>query len=276
MNRINLVLLDDRLTEQFGIIIQSEFVNNSIEIRPQDLPRGNGFIIRGSLGWRNLSLEFIPDNFAGPLIRAMGLADQQKKVLFCSIASTIKPTTEDLNFRLNSIDQNPMDTSTWPNQWNKLNLKVIKIPVYSEEINPNELQELFEVLVAKILGMIVCLLPLEESVVEHSSIGLPEGAVTRVEVNRYERSVLNREACIMIHGCICKACGFDFHKYYGVMGQGFIHVHHVTPVSAIGPNYIVNPTTDLVPVCPNCHSMLHKRNPPFTVDDLKLIISKNT
>ena len=44
-------------------------------------------------------------------------------------------------------------------------------------------------------------------------------------------------------------------------------------ISTIGKEYLVYPKTDLVPVCPNCHSMLHKRKPAYSVQELKNIIS---
>ena len=113
--------------------------------------------------------------------------------------------------------------------------------------------------------------PLEDVISEQevNPEGLPEGAICRVAVNRYERKGDNRKECIRIHGDTCKACGFDFSAVYGEIGRLFIHVHHVTPVSQIGAGYVVNPETDLVPVCANCHAMLHRKNPPLTVDQLK-------
>jgi hypothetical protein len=51
-------------------------------------------------------------------------------------------------------------------------------------------------------------------------------------------------------------------------GAGFIHVHHRKPLALIGRSYAVNPVKDLVPVCPNCHAMLHTQNPPLSVEEL--------
>lgn len=101
-----------------------------------------------------------------------------------------------------------------------------------------------------------------------------EGAVRRVNVNAYERDPKARRACIAHHGATCAACGFDFGEVYGTLGDGFIHVHHVRPVSTLGKDYRVNPTTDLVPVCPNCHWMLHRESPPLSVEALKVVLSK--
>jgi len=64
-------------------------------------------------------------------------------------------------------------------------------------------------------------------------------------------------------------CGMDFVSRYGELGSGFIHVHHVIPVSKMGPNYIVDPINDLTPVCPNCHAMLHRKDPPLEIEELK-------
>ncbi len=36
------------------------------------------------------------------------------------------------------------------------------------------------------------------------------------------------------------------------MGEGFIHVHHLKPLSEVGYEYRVDPIRDLRPVCPNC------------------------
>ena len=64
-------------------------------------------------------------------------------------------------------------------------------------------------------------------------------------------------------------CGRDFETTYGEIGKGFIHVHHLTPIASIGKEYRLNVDTDLAPVCPNCHYMLHRKNPPFTIEELK-------
>lgn len=86
-----------------------------------------------------------------------------------------------------------------------------------------------------------------------------EGAVDKALVNHYERDREAREECIKVHGCRCAVCGFDFEEAYGPMGHHFIHVHHIVPISSIGKEYKINPVTDLIPVCPNCHAMLHSK-----------------
>jgi 5-methylcytosine-specific restriction protein A len=85
----------------------------------------------------------------------------------------------------------------------------------------------------------------------------PDGAVARVVVNRYERDAEARRACIAHRGTNCAACGFSFEMAYGEVGADFIHVHHVVPASQVGSAYQLDPLTDLVPLCANCHAMAH-------------------
>jgi 5-methylcytosine-specific restriction enzyme A len=96
-----------------------------------------------------------------------------------------------------------------------------------------------------------------------------EGAVLEVQINSYERNPVARALCIQHYGCACLVCGMNFEKIYGEIGTDFIHVHHLVELSSIGEEYKVDPVNDLRPVCPNCHAMLHRRRPAFTIEELK-------
>ena len=102
-----------------------------------------------------------------------------------------------------------------------------------------------------------------------------EGALSQVWVNAYERSTKAVSACKAHHGTTCFICSFDFGKVYGEIGRGYIHVHHLVQLADIGKNYRVDPVKDLRPVCPNCHSMLHQRRPPLSIDELKKLINRS-
>lgn len=110
------------------------------------------------------------------------------------------------------------------------------------------------------------IVPLAEELLP--SLKYPEGARFQVSINAYERSAKARSACIAHHGLSCAACGFDFAGVYGSLGEGFIHVHHVKPIGTVGAEYEVDPVKDLVPVCPNCHAMIHRTEPPLLVAQL--------
>ena len=96
-----------------------------------------------------------------------------------------------------------------------------------------------------------------------------EGGKVIVQVCRFERDSTARKRCIQMFGTACLVCGFDFERAYGDIGAGFIHVHHLMPLSMIGKRYSVNVRRDLRPVCPNCHEMLHKKKPPFSLEELR-------
>ena len=101
-----------------------------------------------------------------------------------------------------------------------------------------------------------------------------EGATRQVTVNAYERDPTARQACIARYGSSCIVCGFSFQERYGEKGAGYIHVHHLKPLSQLGMDYRVNPTEDLRPLCPNCHAMAHRRRPhPYTIDELKAMLT---
>lgn len=96
-----------------------------------------------------------------------------------------------------------------------------------------------------------------------------EGLKTTITVNAYERSGEAREKCLQYHGYQCSICTFDFEKVYGDIGANYIHVHHIVPISEVQREYKVNPVEDLIPVCPNCHAMIHRTRPAQTVEQLK-------
>lgn len=85
----------------------------------------------------------------------------------------------------------------------------------------------------------------------------PGGAVVHRPVNRYERDPEARRACIAHRGSSCAVCGFSFEVAYGEIGSGFIDVHHVVPAGRLGAGYELDPLTDLIPLCANCHAMAH-------------------
>ena len=97
-----------------------------------------------------------------------------------------------------------------------------------------------------------------------------EGAVSRISVNRYERDPRARADAIALHGLDCVVCGFNFEAVYGPeLGGMYVHIHHLRELSRLPPRYRVDPARDLVPVCANCHAMLHRRRPALTPEELR-------
>ena len=108
----------------------------------------------------------------------------------------------------------------------------------------------------------------EEIPTEYSD-KLFEGSKRIITVNAYERNSGAKNRCKNYYGTVCSVCGFDFEMEYGKIGKGYIHVHHLIPVSEIGETYEIDPIKDLRPVCPNCHSMLHSSKNTLTIEELK-------
>jgi len=132
-----------------------------------------------------------------------------------------------------------------------------------------------EELLSYLKGEYLDFTPIDNSNLENSSVAeFTEGEVHEVVQNRYERNREARDKCIEAKGCKCAVCGMDFEEWYGEIGRGFIHVHHLIPISSIGENYVIDPIKDLVPVCPNCHNMLHRKDPPFSPEELKAKMNK--
>lgn len=103
-----------------------------------------------------------------------------------------------------------------------------------------------------------------------------EGASKSVTVNQYERSGVARSKCLAHHGYNCVVCSFDFEKMYGEIGKNYIHVHHIVPISEVGKEYELNPITDLIPICPNCHAMVHATRPALSINQLIQVMANRT
>lgn len=89
----------------------------------------------------------------------------------------------------------------------------------------------------------------------------------------YERNTEARLACLAHYGYKCVACGTNMQAVYGDIAREFIHVHHLNQIANAGGIREVDPIKNLVPLCPNCHAIAHRREPPFNVEELKKLIS---
>ncbi|MDG4850835.1 HNH endonuclease, partial [Peribacillus frigoritolerans] len=114
---------------------------------------------------------------------------------------------------------------------------------------------------------------IEVELSEENNIRL-EGTVKHYFGKRYERDPINRKRAIEIHGLSCMGCGFNFEEVYGERGKDFIEVHHVKPVSTLKEKGVIDPEHDLIPVCSNCHRIIHRRRDNMlTVEKLKELVT---
>lgn len=103
-----------------------------------------------------------------------------------------------------------------------------------------------------------------------------EGIQKQVLMNLFKRNKNAPRLCLAHYGARCTICSFDFGKVYGPIGKNKIHIHHLIPLSKIRHEYNIDPIKDLRPVCPNCHVILHSRNEPFTIEEVKAMISESS
>lgn len=201
-----------------------------------------------------------PQKHAAAMLGDMANASEEQKKRFLAYIQLFKDKKAKVSSEINGIDT---DFSKWPENWKNMSMRISKIE--EDDISFEEVAKEWAV---SACGMMLSLLNVETLEEAHA-----EGKKMDVLLTKYERNLLNRELCIEQNGCICKICGFDFEKTYGEIGKGFIHVHHVIPISKRGGEYIPDPRTDLIPVCPNCHAMLHRKDPPFQPEDIIGIIN---
>ncbi|VWB86990.1 HNH endonuclease [Burkholderia metallica] len=255
---------------QVALYSQSETVDGGDfdALRPVELEQGNGFAILLSRTHRQFEASFKADNFAGALLRGMSEASDGQKKAFFRARAAAEASGAQVYVAINGNDDESYLTRK--DSWTR-----VEIDVSSRFRSGKTADEIVATafhVASSCLALVLALTGIgeETDVAPDNAVkGLPEGAKLRVEVNRYERSPVNRAACIEHYGLRCQCCGFDFADFYGDLGDGYIEVHHRTPVSKLGDDYVVDPVRDLVPLCGNCHAMVHRTDPPTVVEDLR-------
>lgn len=127
--------------------------------------------------------------------------------------------------------------------------------------------------VAEALESLGWVFPEESRIPEEvSSENLLEGSTRRIEINSYERNQIARRKCIEHYGSSCTVCEIDLRLVYGPIAQGYIHVHHIKPLSEVGVEYSVYPIQDLRPVCPNCHAIIHLGGHTRSIEEVRELV----
>ena len=72
----------------------------------------------------------------------------------------------------------------------------------------------------------------------------------------------------------CKVCKFNFEDRYEDIGRGFIEIHHLKPVCDLGEieTSFAKAFANLAPLCSNCHRIVHRKNPCFTLEEMSRIL----
>lgn len=239
-----------------------------IVLRPSGYDPAQTFGIKVSVLWRRLKIEFLPGKFARPLLARMSAADADGRSAFRSVVADCLRRRASVELRVNGLAASFDSEDIWGRDWLRFSLALNRGNL---ELGIDEGRSDFEIVsewTHRFAAAVLAILPLEatsDDATDELPSGFSEGAETKVLVNRYERDRRNRAAALAIHGTRCKACNIDFGERYGAIAAGFIEVHHLTPVSQLGPAYVINADTDLVPLCANCHRVAHRSDPPMSV-----------
>lgn len=232
---------------------------SEITVRLLGLERPYGFQVRISeqLGRLGAALEL--DTLAGRILSLMHRASELQWEQFVALALAVSNTTTSSEITANSA----------PIRGKPESLQTIEIRL-SKRTTDGDARHDAANLAAAVFSLVLTLLPIDDDSAEVAETFefAVEGAKSRREINHYERSRSNRAIAIAIHGTRCAACDFDFGVAYGAVGDGYIEVHHLEPVHAMGAPRVVDPANELVPLCSNCHRMAHRRIPPFTPREL--------
>lgn len=252
------------LENEFHIKLNVEKISyNNFKINLDGTNHESFFIVFSVKDDIRLTIEAEPDKYGRKFLENINNSAPKKREMFCKYWE--KLGTNRLTVKLNSIPVSMNDFSNNKEKWDKFNLRYSVSPYYQEGEDKN--QNIVHAL-ANIMAMLL-------SLVDYTIEGYEEGGKTDIHASKYERNPLNRQLCLLAKGYKCSVCGFDFEKTYGLIGSKFIEVHHSIPVSKMEEGHIVDPIAELYPVCSNCHSMIHKKEPPYTIEELKKIVEDN-
>ena len=213
-----------------------------------------------------LIIEVQPQKYAAGMLNDMQSADNAKIGVFLKYIELMRKNRAKVEININNNQCKKIDYELWNQPWKSIKFRISVIPERDDDENYEK--NLFVSWSDRVVGMVLALLNIEKT----EGKEFLEGGVNQVLVNKYERNPVNRQLCLMANGYVCKICGFDFEKVYGDLGHQFIHVHHIEKISSHDEQYYINPEKDLIPVCPNCHAMLHRADPPLLPEELVAII----
>jgi len=81
-----------------------------------------------------------------------------------------------------------------------------------------------------------------------------------------------KKECIDYYGAICDICGFDFGYTYGETYEQYIDVHNQKSAEGEEISPTTHPIEDLIPICYNCHHVIHSTTPAIPVDEMRKMV----
>lgn len=259
------------IEKQIGLVARSLGIRLSLialkgaegfdySIRLIDLPEPKGFSLLLGDDYLNWTVKLKLDDFSGHLVALLRSRLVSRGDLFdsfCDIASKRSHKFEASGFlnELHNIDED----------------LVLRITQTYSSLH-TEFETLYTVLLDSLCILLSLIVENENWIdADGNVLGAEEGDPSSQVSIRYERNRYNRAICLKFYGFVCRGCGLIMEERYGPIAANIIHVHHLIPVSKMGSTYRLDPIRDLIPLCPNCHNVVHREDPPITIDQLKLL-----
>ena len=258
------------ILRKLGLQCESQVTGGELILSPSGYDAIEGFSIRFVPGWRSAEAILAPGPFAGTMVRSMEQAGESEKQLFARYVAALEKSAVQIGMHVNGSAVQASEPGNWPSNWNSFAISLRKTALVFDLNKDAELLHVADLLVSPLAAMAIALIGTEN--VENIA-GEIEGKPVQYLATRYERSRLNRDSCIRLHGTDCTGCGFSFGAFYGDEADGYIEIHHTDPVSRGGERQ-VSPLTDLVPLCSNCHSYVHRFDPPLPIADLRKTVAE--
>ncbi len=246
-----------------GLEVDKTGIQTAVNVWFADLKRTHSPIVTlRPTGLRRFRAELVFGRFAAETIRQMQRAEDEEVQLARALVASV---ARDADVTIG----NSQTLDNWLVSSRNFSIVAEKRDIdarFDDEI----LAETCRALVTPLLAAMAELYGYET--IEDSPSGddaIMEGAIEHAFVRRRERNPRSRLLCLRLHGTTCAVCSIDVEARYGDAG-GIIEVHHLQPLSTTNESKAYNPTTDLVPLCPNCHRAAHTKRPvPWTPEELR-------
>lgn len=219
-----------------------------------------------------LVIEMYPQKHGGYILDEMAEAEDYKRKRF----SLCKEMLEDKGAKIKLlVNGGNLVVNEWPRLWRSFLCKLVLVPIPDTDSQNKNFDIVSEWTIYS-FDLIFSLLTITDINDEERNVTSiqTEGTPSEIRSIRYERNPINRQLCLYRKGYNCAVCGMNFYDVYGDIGFHFIEVHHITPVSAMKPGLEFDVDRDLVPLCPNCHAMVHRKNPPYSVEEMKHFLKR--
>ena len=109
----------------------------------------------------------------------------------------------------------------------------------------------------------------------HSFVAVEGQHRVTLHLQRERNQTIVRKKKAQAASLDCEVCGFSFGHVYGTDAMSYCEVHHLLPLSEIESETQIR-LKDLAILCANCHRVVHLRNPPYTLDQVReMLVREN-